>query len=64
MLDPNKTICVVKHDGKEVGRIPASADNASDYITELTKLYGGVHVDYEPDENAWLLAAMHSRPKH
>ena len=52
MQDPNKTICVVKHEGKEVDRIPASADNASDYITELAKHYGDVQVDYEHNEDA------------
>jgi len=59
-----KTICVVKHDGKEVGRIPATADNASAYMEELAKHYGGVQVEYEQNEDAGLLALLHSRPKH
>ena len=50
-MDPAKTICVVKHNGKEVGRIAATAPNASAYITGLVQRHReGVTVDYE--ENA------------
>lgn len=63
-LEPSKTVCVVKHEGKEVGRIAASAKNASDYIQELAlhcgRQGGSVTVDYERDENAWLYAALRS----
>ena len=55
-LDPDNTVCIVKHNGKEVGRIAATAPNASDYITGLVSHYGnGVTVDYEesPTE-AWV----------
>ena len=58
-LDPYKTMCVVKNDkGKEVGRVAATATNASDYITELVRHYGHVTVDYVHDENADLLAKL------
>jgi len=59
--DPYKTMCVVKHNGKEVGRIPATAPTAEAYITELVRHYGDVNVDYVHDENAGLLAALHGR---
>lgn len=49
-LDPNKTICVVKHKGREVGRIPATA-KAEAYITELARHYGDVEVEYVEDES-------------
>lgn len=59
--DPYKTMCVVKHDGKEVGRIPATAPNAEAYISELASFYHGVDVDYVHDENAVFLAELHRR---
>ena len=34
-LDPYKTILVLKHNDREVGRIPATAANVESYITEL-----------------------------
>ena len=58
-LDPYKTICVVKHKGKEVGRIPAAAKNAAAYMTELAIHYGGVTVDYEPDTTDGLSLLIH-----
>jgi len=58
--DPYKTILVCRHNGKEVGRIPATAHNAEAYMTELAKHYGGLEVDYVKDENAGLLAMLHS----
>ncbi|MCK9459493.1 MAG: hypothetical protein M0R80_07635 [Proteobacteria bacterium] len=58
-LDPYKTICVCRHDGKEVGRIPATAPNAIAYIDELARQYGSLNVDYEADPTDGLLAALH-----
>lgn len=57
-LDPNKTILICKFEGKEVGRIAASAKNAEAYVTELGKHYGELQIDYEEDNNAWLSAAI------
>lgn len=54
MLDPYKTICVVKHDGKEVGRVPLKAPRSQDYIAELVRHYGKVNVEYEYDEDGLL----------
>ncbi len=62
MLDPNKTICVCKHNGKEVGRIPATAPNTLVYIQELASHYGDLQVDYEEDPTGGLLAALYQRP--
>lgn len=61
-MDPHKTICVVKHDGKEVGRVPATSPNAEAYITELVRHYGKCDVDYVPDETEGLFAML-SKPR-
>lgn len=45
-LDPQKVVCVVKRNGKEVGRIPASSASASSYIEMLGE---GVTVDHVED---------------
>lgn len=57
-LDPHKTICVCYHNGKEVGRIAATARNASAYMTELASVYGDLQVDYEEDPTGGLLAFL------
>lgn len=58
-LDPKKTICIIKHNGKEVGRIPATARNASAYINELVLNYKtGVTMEHVEDENAELLSFL------
>lgn len=59
--DPYKTMLVCKHDGKEVGRIPATAPNASAYMQELATHYGQLEVEYVHDENAGLLAQLHQQ---
>ncbi len=61
MLDPHKTICVCKVDGREVGRIPATAPNAATYMTRLARLYGSLQVDYEPDPTGGLPAVLHQK---
>jgi hypothetical protein len=48
-LDPKKTICVCKVDGREVGRIPATASNANQYLTDMALRHNGMVVDYEED---------------
>jgi hypothetical protein len=60
-MDPNKTILVCKHEGREVGRIAATAPNASAYVQTLAEHYKSMTVDYVRDENAWLFAAMRGR---
>lgn len=61
VLDPHKTILVVKHHGREVGRIPATVPNAEQYLTEMARMYGDCAVDYEPDPTRGLLALLHER---
>lgn len=63
MMDPYKTMLVCKANGKEVGRIPATAPNANDYLQELASHYGGLQVDYVEDDTAGLIAELH-RPIH
>ncbi len=58
-LDPYKTILVLKHKGKEVGRIPATAKNVSAYLQEMASHYKEMAVDYEEDTTGGLLAALH-----
>ena len=57
-LDPYKTILVAKHNGREVGRIAATARNASAYLETLARQYGGLQVEAEEDETAGLLAGL------
>lgn len=58
-IDPNNAICVIKHNGREVGRIAATARNASAYIQTLASHYkDGVTVDYEEDKDAAMIARM------
>lgn len=47
-LDPQKVVCVVKRNGKEVGRIPATSTIASSYIEGLAH-GGSLTVDYVED---------------
>ena len=61
-MRPERTILVCKHNGKEVGRIPATAPNAAKYCEELARHYKEMTVDYEHDDNAGLLAMLH-RPR-
>lgn len=59
-LDPYKTMIVVKHKGREVGRIPMCApkERITAYIDELTWFYKKCTVDYERDETAGLMAVL------
>jgi hypothetical protein len=54
-LDPYKVVCVIKHDGKEVGRVRAAAPNAEAKLTELANYYGSITVDYVEDETGGIL---------
>lgn len=60
-LNPEKTVCVCYHDGKEVGRVPATAPRAVDYIDELARHHGNLEVKYEIIPDCPLLAALYSR---
>lgn len=54
--DLYQIMLVCKHDGKEVGRIPAIASNAEAYMRELTMHYGKLEVEHVHDEDAGFLA--------
>ena len=60
-LDPHKTILVVKHEGREVGRIPATASGANEYIDQLIRVHGNCEVERELDQTDGLLAALYQR---
>jgi hypothetical protein len=63
-INPNSAMMVVKHDGREVGRIAASAPNASAYINELSSQYkSGVTVDIEEDALSAELSRMFNTPR-
>lgn len=57
-LDPYKTVCVCKHEGVEVGRIAATAANASAYIDGLTRQYGSLTVDYVEDATYAMVSSL------
>ena len=57
-LDPHKTICVCKSKGREVGRVAATAPNASAYMTELAQHYGELEVEYVEDEVAAMVSNL------
>lgn len=57
-LNPHSVICVCKHDGKEVGRIAATAPNAEAYMTELTRCYGSLEVEYVEDPDGAIISRM------
>lgn len=61
-LDPYKTDCVCKHEGREVGRIAATAPNAETYITALASEYGELQIEYvERDTSVGLLGGLFGR---
>ena len=55
-MRPDKTILVCKHNGREVGRIPATARTAEIYLEEMALHYKDLVVEYIHDENADLIA--------
>jgi hypothetical protein len=64
MLNPANTICVVRTpDGKEVGRIAATAKNASEYLQTLATTYKECQVTYEEDADAAMISRMLSGPR-
>lgn len=60
-FDPRKTMLVIRYNGKEVGRIAATARNADDYIMELGRHYNDLEIDYVYDEYAGTIADMLGR---
>ena len=57
-LDPNDTICIIKHDDREIGRIAAADPNATAYIAALAMNYGSLTVDYKEDKDAAIISRM------
>lgn len=57
-LDPSNTIIIAKHKGREVGRIAATARNASQYLQELASHYGELTCDYEENKDAAMISRM------
>ena len=57
-MQPEHTILVLKHNGKEVGRIPATAPNAVAYCDEIGRHYKEVQIEYEYNQDAGLLAML------
>jgi hypothetical protein len=45
-MDPQRVVCVVMHNGKEVGRVRAAAPHAERYITGLVEHYHSLQVEY------------------
>ena len=63
-LDPHSTVLVVKNtDGREVGRIAATAPNANTYLQELARTYKKISVDYVQDEDYAMVSRMFSSPR-
>lgn len=61
-LDPYRTTCICRDaSGKEVGRVSATAQNASRYMETLVQHYGEISVEYVEDEYAWIGAALSRR---
>lgn len=61
-VNPYDVMCVIKHEGKEVGRIAASAPNASDYIDRLVSRYGHLTVDYEQNPTEAMVSRLFRAP--
>lgn len=61
-LNPYSVMCIVKHDGKEVGRVAATAHNAEVYLTEMAQQYGSINVDYVEDSTAARIDRMIRSP--
>lgn len=57
-MDPNNTILVIKHNEKEVGRIAATASNASLYIEKLGRHHGSLTIDYVEDPQEAMIDQM------
>lgn len=62
-LNPYSVMCVITHEGKEVGRIAAAAHNAEAYLTDMTKRYGSISVEYVEDSNAAMIDQMIRSPR-
>lgn len=61
-FQPETTMLVIKtKDGREVGRISATAPNKDAYIHELMQFYKTVHVEPVYEEDAGILGRLMSR---
>lgn len=63
-LDPNKTMLIVKHQGRKVGQVPATATRAEAYLADLTRQYGSIEIDYQEDDTLELLGGMFGPRRH
>ena len=57
-MNKNDTICIVTHNGKEIGRIAVTAANAAKYIENLAIRHGGVQVKYVEDKDEAMISRM------
>jgi hypothetical protein len=62
-MNPHSTVCVCKHNGKEVGRIAATAPNAAAYIDELARAHGGLQVEYVEDSTYAMVSRLVNTPR-
>lgn len=62
-LNPSLVICVIKHDGKEVGRVAAAAHNARAYITELSRQYESITIDHVENSTEAMIDQMLRSPR-
>lgn len=61
-MDPQNTICVIRNNaGEELGRIAATASNASEYINTLIQRARGGTVSCEEDKDAAMISRLISR---
>lgn len=62
-LNPYSVMCVITHDGKEVGRVAAAAHNAEAYLTDMAKRHGSISVEYVEDSTAAMIDQMIRSPR-
>lgn len=60
-LNPANTICVFKHNGHEVGRIPATSKNLTSYTNLLAQSYKELTVERIEDSDAAMIGRMLAR---
>lgn len=62
-INPQNAVCVLRHEGKEVGRIAATAANQTEYINELTRYYKTLDIDIEENADYAMVSRMLSKPR-
>lgn len=60
-MKPQKVVCVVKKDGKEIGRVAATAPNAIAYVDNLVRHHGNCSIEYVEDEDEAAILRNFSR---